>query len=113
MNNNYQFKIRGFVGCKIYFSHYDNGNILADVRDQEGRLVTVLSEQVDHVLPEGIMVLKETEYNRGFLSHLTNGNFIDFYKPYMLGGKNVIVCGLTGRVTADKGQVQEKVAATA
>lgn len=113
MNNNYQFKIRGFVGCQIYLSNYDNGNILADVRDQRGCLVTVLTEQVNHVLPEGIMVLKETEYNRGFLFHLLNGNYINFYKPYMLGGKKVIVCGITGRVTAEKGQVQEKVAATA
>lgn len=87
------FNIRGFKGCHFKFSNYNNGNIKVEAFNEEGRLLAVLSEDTKP-LPEGFLILNDVSYTKSFLPHLLDYDLISFYKPSVIQGKKVYICGL-------------------
>lgn len=88
------FNIRGFKGCHFKFTNYDNGNIKVEAFNEVGRLLAVLTEDITKTLPEGFLILNDASYTKSFLPHLLNYDLISFYKPTVIQGKKVYICGL-------------------
>ena len=83
------FKVNQFEDCHFYITNYNNGNTKLDLLSADDKLLAVVSQEVNQVLPTGMIIFNDASYTQGLLTHLISTEILKGYMPREINGKKV------------------------